>query len=110
MPIKLRTDKRRLVLHPSTVAFITDDRDSPSYPKGVNRFWHNYSLRKNHVHAKWGYSVRDACIASDIDPDELAAKLDAANRARWAAEGPIVLDRQGRLVSGGGLADVGVAG
>jgi hypothetical protein len=89
-----RTQKFR----PATIAFINHE-PWPDGTAAFEKWWHLHSLRTGHRHAAWGYSVRDACAAYGIDPDELLARLAAANRARWAAEGPIVFDKHGRLIS-----------
>lgn len=69
-----------------TLAFIYDARDNPWYPTGVALYWHTYSLRTGHVSPVQGYSARQACEASGIDPDELIERRMARIRAEWARE------------------------
>jgi hypothetical protein len=67
MPVKLRHDKRRLGIHPSTVAFINGDRSDPDYPQGMLHFWHRHSVYKGHRHGMWGYTVEEACQQLGVD-------------------------------------------
>jgi hypothetical protein len=74
-----------------TVAFIHDDRESPDYPTGMLHFWHKFSLQKGHVGAGRGYSVRDACTAYGIDPDELLSRLGPSASGLAAREAELRL-------------------
>jgi hypothetical protein len=97
--IRKHIGRAHSVYKADTIAFIHDDRSSPDYPQGMAHFCHEYSLETGHINVGRGYSVRQACEAYGIDPDELIARRAAAARARWAAAGPIVFDKHGRLIS-----------
>lgn len=62
---------------PETLAFVYEALDNPYYPTGIAHFWHTFSLRTGRISPTYGYSVRQACEAHGIDPDELIERREA---------------------------------
>jgi hypothetical protein len=71
--------KRAQSFRPETIAFISEDFDSPNYPKGIVLFWHRFSLASGH-RGGHGYSVPYACAALGVDVEAVRQRHDIPPR------------------------------